>query len=197
MKTKELIRLLSMEDPSGEEEVCVGNVDFHFVSKEPAYYDGSLQVLERDESNQYYNIVGAKYKRTGSKVQIYTLSITDAIYNNTDMPVDYSELGSDRAATAKESHDKLRAWHNDMENKVECGEFVRWAKEEALKLTEDIESIESLATKFYQDHYSAKDELPKLDTVDGVWPSVRERRCQWSSTCNVVLVDGFIDVILR
>ena len=50
MKSKELIRLLQEEDPSGEVEVCVQNFDILGIHTEPAYWDGSLQVLMRDAS---------------------------------------------------------------------------------------------------------------------------------------------------
>ena len=36
MKSKELIQLLQEEDPTGEVEVCVNNVDIYFLSTEPA-----------------------------------------------------------------------------------------------------------------------------------------------------------------
>lgn len=87
MKTKKLIELLQQEDPSGEEEVCVGNVDIFFVANEPAYWDGSLQVLIRDESNPYYNVEACKFVREGRKISINVLSIEDAIWNNTGITV--------------------------------------------------------------------------------------------------------------
>ena len=90
MKTKELIRQLQEKDPGGEEEVCVGNEDIFFVEYEPAYYDGSLQILVRDEEKKpYYNIVGAKFRRSGSKIQIHTVSIAMAIMDNPDLPVEF------------------------------------------------------------------------------------------------------------
>lgn len=67
MKSKTLIEMLQKADPTGNEEVCVGNVDIHFVETMPAYYDGTLQVLERNEELECYNIIGAKYRRSGVK----------------------------------------------------------------------------------------------------------------------------------
>ena len=89
MKTKELIRQLNEADPSGEEEVCVGNTDIHFADRWPAYYDGCLQVLKRDESNPCYNITGAEIRGEGVKVQIHTLSIKNAILEDPDMEVTF------------------------------------------------------------------------------------------------------------
>lgn len=88
VKTKELIKQLQEVDPSGELHACVGNVDIHFVSLEPAYWDGRQEILMRDESEQFYNIIGAKITSEGNKVQIHTLSIDDAIFNNPGLPVD-------------------------------------------------------------------------------------------------------------
>jgi hypothetical protein len=93
MKTKELIKRLQEADPSGELECCVGNIDIYFVTQEPAYYDGALQVLLHDETKRdlMWSIVGAKLTRHGSKVQIHALSIEDAMFdtvvNGKDFPV--------------------------------------------------------------------------------------------------------------
>ena len=87
MKVKTLIEKLQDFDP--DLEVCIGNADIHFVSKQPAYWDGYLQVLERDESiTEYYNIIGAEYSQNDDKVSIHTLSIRSAIWNDPDMPVE-------------------------------------------------------------------------------------------------------------
>lgn len=51
MKTKKLIELLNQCDPSGELEVCLDNIDICSVGREPAYYDGALQVLIRNDKD--------------------------------------------------------------------------------------------------------------------------------------------------
>ena len=94
MKTKELIRQLQEADPSGEIEVCVGNIDIHFVERLPAYYDGRLEVLKRDEDCEYYNIIGGEFVAEGDKVMINTLMIEDAIWNNPDLPVSFERCDS-------------------------------------------------------------------------------------------------------
>lgn len=107
MKTKKLIELLNEADPSGEEEVCVGNIDIHFVSKDPAYYDGCLQVLVRDPLREpYYNITGAKINGTGSKIQIHILEIESAIYDNPELPV---EVDSSNIRYIE----KVKGWRKD------------------------------------------------------------------------------------
>src|SRR5271166_4607739 len=89
MKGKELIRQLLEADPTGEIEVCVGNIDIHFVSLDPAYYDGQLQVLLRDpkRTGRCYDICGAEIRNEGQKVQIHTFSIQDAIWEDADLPI--------------------------------------------------------------------------------------------------------------
>lgn len=52
MKTKDLIKLLMEEDPTGEIECCIDNQDIEEISWESAYYDGCLQIVKRDE-NEY------------------------------------------------------------------------------------------------------------------------------------------------
>lgn len=195
MKTKKLIELLQQEDPSGEIEVCVGNVDIFFVERLPAYYDGSLQVLERDESLNGYNIIGGKYVRSGHKVVINTLSITDAISNCGSaggFKVDYSDLNEISAESTKKAHDELISWHKDMEIRLEKSHFVNWAKKEAAKLTADVEDIESMAGYFFDEE--------KIDRnaplIEGhINKSYVERReMEWSKKYRVNIDNGFLKI---
>ncbi len=87
MKTKDLIAELRNQDPSGELNVCVGNVDILFVHREPAYYDGPLQVMERDPTERYYDVKGFDIVYSGEKVQIQTHSWKDALLDTPDMPI--------------------------------------------------------------------------------------------------------------
>ena len=87
MKTKELIRLLQQEDPSGELEVCADGMDIHCVEKLPAYYDGDLRVLIKDETKPFYNIVGMEIRRSGHKIKIHTLDLEDVVIDNPDIPI--------------------------------------------------------------------------------------------------------------
>lgn len=93
MKTKELIRRLQEEDPEGEAECCIGNADILFVEKVPAFYDGRLQVLIRDEKlKPFYDVVGAKITGHGEKVFIVKHSIEDMLLDDPELPVDLSEV---------------------------------------------------------------------------------------------------------
>jgi len=102
MKVKELIRQLQEADPTGEIEACVGNIDIHFVSREPAYYDGSLQILKRDpaRTGRCYDICGAEITNEGHKIQINTLSVRGAIWEDPELPV----IGS---------HERLEEWRRE------------------------------------------------------------------------------------
>lgn len=91
MKSKDLIAELQRLDPTGETEVCVGNVDIYFASREGAYYDGALQVLKHDEAlrGKQYSIIGAEYRQTGEKIQLHTLSIREMLIDVPDAPVEF------------------------------------------------------------------------------------------------------------
>ena len=88
MKTKDVIKMLQEADPSGEIECVVGNVDIYSAHMEPAYWDGSMQLLVRDPDCEFYNVIGAIYTSKGSKVSITTMSISDAMLEDPDLPVE-------------------------------------------------------------------------------------------------------------
>lgn len=106
MKTKELIRQLQEADPSGEIECFAGAEDIFFVSVEPYYWDGTPFVLVRDETNEYYNIIGAKQMTEGQKLVITSHSVKDALWNcETEevltFPIEYN--GEDRGKEEMEA----------------------------------------------------------------------------------------------
>lgn len=126
MKVNEVIRLLQAADPTGECEVCVGNIDIHFIALEPAYYDGPLQLILRDPGRRGYNVVGARYKRQGDKVQIHLLPIKTALTEDPDMPVDYGELDPERAEATRANHDRWCAEVKELTLQLSRDRFVRW-----------------------------------------------------------------------
>jgi hypothetical protein len=110
VKSKELIRLLMEQDPSGETEVSVGNHDIYFIERQPAYWDGSLQRIIIDESKKpYYSVVGAKVVSSGFKLTLHTMGVEDVLENEPDAPVDLSDL---------EAHmpDSYEDWKRRVEN---------------------------------------------------------------------------------
>lgn len=201
MKTKELIRLLNEEDPTGEEEVCVGNTDIHFVECLGAYYDGPSQVLERDESKSpYYNIVGAKYKSQGKKIQIHTLSIKDAISNHHNkmkpdemFPVDYSELSDYNRERTIKHHLEYKEWHKQLDYKMEFGDFLEWVKKESQKLTVDLEDVENTAKFFFEKNVMPSDPVtPKYWDNGDSYVSMRSK--QWAEKFEVLIKEGFLTI---
>ncbi len=88
MKTKELIKRLQAEDPSGEIEVCVGSSDIYYLEELPAYYDGRLYTLIRDESKQpFYDVTGMRITGQGRKVSIKLMDLEDVLCDNPDATV--------------------------------------------------------------------------------------------------------------
>lgn len=110
MKSKKLIKLIQELDPSGETEVCVGTTqDIAFVERMPAYYDGALQLIERENDE----IVSAKFERAGDKIAIRYVGIVDAILDDPDLEVDcqgherYEELVENARKTSRELEEKF------------------------------------------------------------------------------------------
>lgn len=114
MKTKELIRQLQKEDPSGEEEVCVGNRDIHFVERLPAFYDGPLQVLIWKDDE----IVGAKITQEGYKIRIHTKDIESLIDDKPDIPVEFDGLSINyyKNGINKLRREAVKFWEDFIEN---------------------------------------------------------------------------------
>lgn len=125
MKTKELVRQLQKEDPSGELEVCVDNIDILHVSREPAYYDGCQEILIRDVNTKCYDIVGVKITSKGTKIKIHPLSIEDAIFEDPGLPV---EIDTD--------------FTNEESNQWRRNNVKKW-RQEAIKVLEEIENESS------------------------------------------------------
>jgi hypothetical protein len=129
MTSAELIKYLQAEDPEGNTEVCVGNRPIHFVSREPAYYDGPLQELIEDPAKKpYYAVIGAKYVMIGDKVQIHTLDVEGVIENDPETPVDYSQAPrmADAVKRWREETRKIKAevelwWQEEQKKKKENG----------------------------------------------------------------------------
>lgn len=122
MKTRELIRLLREADPSGDIECCVGNHDIYIVESAPAYYDGSLQILIRDENRQgEFNVIGAKRTNRGQKVNIRDLSIADCILDNADFPVEFEGVGPEMEKYYRDQDEKARQEAREIDAEIAAG----------------------------------------------------------------------------
>jgi len=105
MKTKELIRQLQQADPSGEEEVVIGNESILYAENLPAYYDGPYQTLIRNEAN---GIIGITIHSQGRKVDIRQIGLDDVFLDEPDMPVTYDSECSNTRAWVEEKRTKMR-----------------------------------------------------------------------------------------
>lgn len=125
MKTKELIRLLQEEDPSGELECNVDGKDIYFVEKLPGYYDGAYKVLIRDETKKnQYNIDGISIRRDGFKIRLNTMGYDEVLLDNPDAIVEYSDTQTKQHY--EESVENCRKENREMIYKVKRqfdGEF--------------------------------------------------------------------------
>ena len=206
MKTKELIHRLQEADPSGEMDCCVSNADIFFVDVEPAYWDGCLQVLIRDPAKSpYYDVVGAKYVSSGKKLVIRPLSISDAIFENEKLPVDYEDLAPSWQERYKNMVEERRKETNEISNGVENGIFVEYiTRRYAGQFGEDfrVEEVRDAATEFYKANMSYLDDMPQdilkkrvKETIDGkeveVIPSWNDRRReQWDREIKLDFENG-------
>lgn len=182
MKTKELIRLLQKEDPSGELEACVGNVDISWVCTEPAYYDGPQQVLTRNEKGKK---IGGKYCRSGHKVQIYLWKFSELIWDYKDAVIDYSDLDEERQKSYKENHDKIRDAANNLNYELELENFTKWAKEKGkLLIDDDNDGIAEVAKEFFDKNITPYDSIP--DDIPIIMESyISRRQKQWDRQLEV------------
>lgn len=194
MKSKELIKRLQEIDPSGETEVCVGNVDIHFVDILPAYYDGTLQVLQRDpERKGYYDIIGGKYVRNGHKIEINCLSISDCIAEDPEnFIIDYSALSEKQAETTKKAHDELRQASRDIDTKIEREYFKKWVMAKAETFTCDSIQIEDAVYKFFDigKNISPKDPISN----NNGYSYIKMRELQWDEKFEVIIKDGWLEI---
>lgn len=181
MKTKELIRQLQEVDPSGEVECCVGNSDIYLLELLPAYYDGCLQILKRDQVNNCYNVIGAKYTSKGNKVNIVPLSISDAIFNEKDFPIEYNELHDTAQERYRESDEKTRRSVVRIERKLELKTFLQWAMEQSQNISSNnLDGLRAKAIDFFEAHLSPDDTL-----TPGEGSYHDRRKAQWTNTITV------------
>jgi len=177
MKTKEVIRQLLEADPTGEEEVSVGNCDIYYVDSIPSYYDGNQKILIRDESKNCYNVVGVKVREAGRKIVINTLSLEDALYTDPNLPVDLSELSPVSRQRYEEFLENTRKEVEEMEVSLHKLSFTQWA-EKVLK-------VDKLSETQHQNVMNSYDELglyhKDSDGFSSIGSSIRDKEnADWS-----------------
>jgi hypothetical protein len=187
MKVKELIKQL-LKEANGDEnlEVCIGNIDISFVHKEPAYYDGSLQVIVRNEKGRP---IGGKYKREGSKIQIDTLDFYTLLWDKPEAEIDYSELDEARQISCKGHHDKLRKEVLDFEYKLEVEYFTEFIKEQIINVVDIPDNLDVVSKRFYDESgFTHNDKIP--DSIPIIMESYISRRKKHWAMLVEVTYDG-------
>ena len=127
MKTRELIKLLNEVDPSGEIEVCSDNEAIIYVEIMPAYYDGSLQILNENEEG---SIVSGIIRRSGTKIKLISYPLEDAVldrmvshfheHGNTDYEFPIEVIGDTYLDKPKNSYtERIKAWHDEARSIIE------------------------------------------------------------------------------
>jgi hypothetical protein len=190
MKSKELIRLIQEADPTGEEHVCIQNVDIWHVSEEPAYYDGALHVVDRDEDERPTR---GRRIRTGKKINITPLSVSDGF--------DYSGYEVEYLTEA----DRERYEHLDIEHRrqdkaikidVDRTHFANWVFRviqgiRRVPLTW-VERITTAANDFY-DRQKIGPDNPITKVTRGSYNDCRE--AHWAETI-LVNWDNYSRIII-
>jgi hypothetical protein len=189
MKTKELIRLLSSADPSGEAECCIDNCDIIDVDLMEYYYDGRCEVFRRDANGK---IIGAGYLNSGTKIKIRARSISEYLFDFDleKFPVDYSGLDDGRAKSYRESHEKTKVQNKETARCVALLFFRDYARKRAQTIASDTRGIEYEAERFFNmclgDDYPMpkKYRYPTTEILSGkpytVYPSwCNQRDRQW------------------
>lgn len=89
MKTSQLIKLLQKIDPNDECIVCIDNHPVKDIDRQPYYYDGRLEYIERDRQ---YNPIKVGYKAGGDKIKVFYDTLEDALMDNPDAELELSAI---------------------------------------------------------------------------------------------------------
>jgi hypothetical protein len=181
MKTKDLIKKLQEEDPTGEEHVVVDNLDISFISKEPAYYDGAAQMIIRDEKR---HAISGKYLRNGHKIQIHTIDFNTLLWDHKDFTMDYSELDPERQKSYRENHDKVRDAAKNFDYQMAVKDFEDWFVEKASKLVDAYDDMRGAAKAFFDANLTPYDKIPADIPIIGE-SYVSRRKIQWDREIDV------------
>jgi hypothetical protein len=196
MKSKDLIKLIQQKDPTGEMECCIGNADIYLVYSDPSYWDGCLEVLERDKNNPYYNVTGAKFTSKGVKLVLQPLSIRDAVFNDENLPVQFDDYTKNKYEKIVE---EWRKESREVNNSSEKSIFMSYIEKRYFNQENfDEELLKEAASKFYDESMSYLDEMPKdiltkkiQDEGYIATPSWAERRReQWEREISLDVQDG-------
>jgi hypothetical protein len=133
------------------------------------------------------------------------LSISDAIFEDEHLPIDFSELSENRQAWYKERIEQRRKETRDIGNDIERDYFYEYMVKRLCNFNGELEKIdiEQVAKEFYNTHMSYEDPMPddiarsKVMGKDGLewFLSWKERRLkQWDREIKVDFIDGKLTI---
>ena len=89
MKVSELIKELTELDPNDECILCVSNHPISSIERLPYYWDGRLELIERDYT---HTPIKAGYKAGGCKISFHYNTLEDALIDNPEVELDLSGI---------------------------------------------------------------------------------------------------------
>lgn len=196
MKTKDLIAKLQEADPSGELHCCIDNGDIEEVNVEPAYWDGALNIVERDEAGRY---TCAYRQRSGSKVVLSPIYVNDIAGEQPGVRIKYL-TEEDRARYEKDDLESTR-WRREINFQVERDAFSTWVFEKIQRSKVIplgwVERIKSAAEAFYLANRGPdvdgkiivdrgwKDNKSWRDRLETLWEEII--RVEWDSYSRIII----------
>ena len=154
MKTKELISRLQNADPTGEIQCCIDNADIWSIEVEPAYYDGSLHVIDFDEDRR--PIKGRRI-RSGEKVVLSPIRIQDCFEYNFEVEYLTEEDRKRNEAFDIEERRHDKQIHMD----VERDHFVEWVFMKIQNIRKVplgwVDRMKAAAVKFFEENCMGPD----------------------------------------
>jgi hypothetical protein len=114
MKVSKLIAALQELDPTGEVEVVVGSDDISYADRQPGYYDGWYELLQRNDRQE---ITGVMVCTQLDKIKLVTCGARDLFWEEPDLVVEYDSENAERRAK-----DKLEIYREKIKKELEDNE---------------------------------------------------------------------------
>ena len=123
MKTKEFIKMLQEEDPSGESYLRINGGCISSVCSKPGYWDGPYSYLERDKNGKPIWIQSTK----ASKIDVYIMDMFD-----------FAERFD---GNWEEMEKHIRVEYDYLDNGERKQQFIKFAKKECDEYNEITDEI--------------------------------------------------------
>lgn len=117
MKTSELIKLLQDTDPNDECDVCIDNYPVSSLTKDPSYWDGRLQYVDRSTTP----IKAGWRQEPKYKIKIRYESIQDILEDYPNLEIDMSGV-TYKGLVDFRYLDRVAAWRKEVKD---IDEFIK------------------------------------------------------------------------